>query len=204
MSRTSANLDTFTQVKTLTKALQGLALSALLFMGKTHASEHAKQVHYIEPVMMGIVAGNIDIGTLAFGYERKLGAGPLSLLVNLHGGYFESDYDYEAEKEYAFGLGLGLRRYFTTAFSGSYITGQSDYIQGYQRQPEYNWNPVTNVGATENVVSHPMLSVTQVSIGYKWQWKYLALDLSIGGAFYLNDDEAYTMLIAGVNVGAPF
>lgn len=186
------------------KARLAFAFAVFLFIGKTPASEPAKQVLYIEPVMMGIVGSNTDIGTLVFGYERKLGAGPLSLLVNLHGGYSESNDDYDNHKEFAYGLGLGLRRYFTTAFTGSYVTGQSDYIQGYQRQPEYSWDLITGISSNETVVSNPMLSVTQVSIGYKWQWKYLALDLSIGGAFYLNEDEAYTMLIGGVNVGAPF
>lgn len=204
MIRTSPIPAAFTPEATLAKALQAVALAAFLFVGKAQAAEPAKQVLYIEPVMMGIVAGNTDIGTLAFGYERQLGAGPLSLLVNLHGGYSESNDDYEANKEFAYGLGLGLRRYFSSAFSGSYLTGQSDYIQGYQRQPESLWDPMTQISSTEIMVNHPMLSVTQVSIGYKWQWKYLAFDLSIGGAFYLNEDEAYTMLIAGVNVGAPF
>jgi hypothetical protein len=48
------------------------------------------------------------------------------------------------------------------------------------------------------------LSMTQLSYGYKWMWKQVVLDLSLGGAFYANQKEKYTGFIGAANIGIPF
>jgi hypothetical protein len=104
-------------------------------------------------------------------------------------------------------MGLGLRKYFGTSFSGSYLTGQSDLL----RYQDYEYAPGTVDQNGNWVFPDPrerafeeILSVSQLAYGYKWDWRQFTLDLSIGGAFYAKEDEKYTSLIGGVNIGFPF
>jgi hypothetical protein len=181
------------------------------------APDH-NQVLYLEPMAMILVSSYMTLNTQIFsmGYERRLGSGPASLLVNLHGGYSEEDnnYDGHPRTDYAIGFGLGFRRYIGDAFSGSYLTVQSDYIRGEKWGTQYNYNPSPIYDQLGNSIYQPyptepfsekqFLSMSQISYGYKFQWKYIVVDLSLGGAFYLTQDEAKTNLIGGANLGVPF
>jgi hypothetical protein len=184
-------------------------LAAVLALGlalPAWAEENqAKQVVYIEPVAMIITSAVTDLGAVSLGYERKLGTGPFAALFNLHVGYDATTYENARnDTSLAYGAGFGLRRYFSRAFSGSYATGQTDLIMGYISEPDWSWDPISGQSSEKQNVEEPLLSITQLSIGYKWQWKYLAVDASIGGALYIHTPETYTMLIGALNIGAPF
>ncbi len=171
------------------------------------------QVLYIEPVTMWIIYNDDDINVFSLGYERLLGRG-WSLLLNFHGNYYSdkgSDNDYYTE-EHAEGIGLGLRRYIAGGFSGSYLTLQSDYINSERSGKVYNysggyydqfgnWVYAPSGGATFH--EYPHLWLTQFSCGYKWQMKYLVIDMSVGGAAYVGA-EIYTGLTTSGSIGLPF
>jgi hypothetical protein len=160
---------------------------------------------YVSPVAMLIYSGISDITVISGAYEHRLTQTGYSLFVPVHAAYRED----ETEFRYALGMGLGLRKYFGTSFSGSYLTGQSDLMQ-YRT---YKWDypgaytdangmrvyPPSSYRPSENLIS-----ITQLAYGYKWDWSQFTLDLSLGGAFYAKEDEKYTNLIAGANLGFPF
>ncbi|MDB5049728.1 MAG: hypothetical protein JWO30_2799 [Fibrobacteres bacterium] len=151
---------------------------------------------FASPVTMIVNTGFLDFPVISIAYERSLSETGYSLFIPMHGGYLEN----QDEKDVAIGAGIGLRKYFGTAFTGSYITGQSDFIKSYTRRMEYNYNNSTDL----SVERDDFLSITQLSFGYKWGWREFTLDLSGGGAFYAQDAEKATNFIAAANVGFPF
>jgi hypothetical protein len=164
-----------------------------------------RHVVYIEPLAMSTIGSFFETLVLSLGYEHKLGQGPFAVLLNLHGGYEErKEYDDFVDRDYAYGLGVGLRRYIGSAFEGSYILGQTDYVYGGSRNSYYEYYPTTGSTPYTTDEKHQYLSLTQVGIGYKWMWTYFALDLSLGGAFFMSTEEKYTRLTVGFNLGAPF
>jgi hypothetical protein len=160
---------------------------------------------------MGILSGNLGFPIISIAYEHSLTDKGLALFIPLHGGYLED----RSTKSYAGGLGLGFRKYIGETFSGSYLTAQSDYVRGedfqnggYWEYPQYDPNnpyakPMVWVEGTDTR-EEIFLSMTQLSYGYKWMWKQVVLDLSLGGAFYANQKEKYTGFIGAANIGIPF
>ena len=177
-------------------------LSAFTFAG-AEENVHTNAV-YASPLSMIVYSSITDIAVISAAYEHRLSRSGYSLFVPLHAAYREN----ETELRYALGMGLGLRKYFGTSFSGSYLTGQTDLTRYqtsvYEDAPAYmdqngNWIYTSSDRRVEQ-----FLSITQVAYGYKWDWRQFTLDLSLGGAFYAKDDEKYTSLIGGVNIGFPF
>lgn len=172
------------------------------------------QVLYIEPITMWVIAVSSDIDVFSLGYERTLGERGWSMLLNFHGNYYSnrgSGEEYYTD-EHAEGIGLGLRRYITGGFSGSYLTLQSDYINNERSGKAYNysygyydqfgnWVNGSQVDGTFHEYRH--LWLTQFSCGYKWQMKYLVVDMSIGGAAYVGS-EIFTNLTTSASIGLPF
>ncbi len=89
---------------------------------------------------------------------------------------------------------------------------QSDYINNERKGKSYayyggyydtngNWVYGNNGGEAFHELRH--LWFTQFSCGYKWQMKYLVIDLSVGGAAYVGS-EIYTGLTTSASLGLPF
>jgi|GEM_PF-4617897 len=163
------------------------------------------QTLFIEPVSMWIISGVGDMDVISLGYEKRLGAGPWSVLGQLHGGYNRNgrpDEDFYS-KDYAVGTGLGIRRYIGALFDGAYLTGQVDYVRGESWDMEYfGFTETTNPYGL--VHRNRSLFMGQFSCGYKFAWKFFVLDLAVGGALYRTPDEIYTYPILGGNLGLPF
>lgn len=183
-----------------------LALSLLCAFAYAGAEEtgHTNAV-YASPVAMIIFSGISDNTVISGAYEHRLTRTGYSLFVPLHAAYREN----ETELRYALGMGLGLRKYFGTSFSGSYLTGQSDLMRYQTYEWEYpapylDQNGMYVYPQSYNHRIERVVSITQLAYGYKWDWRQFTLDLNIGGAFYAKEDEKYTNLIAGVNLGFPF
>ena len=179
-------------------------LSAFAYGGET--PDLNRNAIFASPVTMIVNSGMLDYPVISIAYERCLTDAGVSAFIPLHAGYTEN----ENEKDIAFGSGLGVRKYFGRAFSGTYLTVQSDYIKSYVRRNEYtynngfdsNGNPLPGTYAPK--VTRDYLSISQLSFGYKWAWRQFTLDLSGGGAFYAQDKDKYTNFIASANVGFPF
>ncbi len=160
---------------------------------------------YASPITMAITSGELGLPVISIGYEHSLTDHGLAIFIPIHAGYTEDN----SSRTFAFGAGLGLRKYIGASFSGSYLTAQSDYLQGEDRSSGsyYQYNPATNqevLISGKDRVQNIFLSVTQLSYGYKWMWKQVALDLSLGGAFYANKDGKNTSFIGSANIGIPF
>lgn len=161
---------------------------------------------FASPVTMIVNSGMLDYPVISIAYERSLTDAGVSVFIPLHAGYTEN----VDEKDIAFGSGLGLRKYFGRAFSGTYLTVQSDYLKSYVRRNDYvynngfdlNGNPIAPTYTPR--ITRDYLSISQLSFGYKWAWRQFTLDLSGGGAFYAQDKDKYTNFIASANMGFPF
>ena len=154
------------------------------------------------PMAMIVNSGMLGYPIISLAYERSLSEQGLSLFIPIHAGYLEDEY----EKDFALGAGAGLRKYFGHAFSGSYITGQTDYIVSdvEKKQSYYSYSTPAVEPYEYTSKTRDYLSITQISFGYKWSWAQFTLDLNGGGAFYAQDKEKYTNFIANANVGFPF
>jgi hypothetical protein len=166
---------------------------------------------YATPVTMGITSSQMGFPIISIAFEHSLTDRGLALFIPLHAGYLED----RNAKQYAAGLGLGFRKYIGESFSGSYLTAQSDYVRGedirdggYWEYPQYDPNnPYYRPGvwvSGARIRNGISLSISQLSYGYKWMWKQVVLDLSLGGAFYANQDEKFTGFIGAANIGIPF
>ncbi len=170
-----------------------------------------KSAVYATPATMVITSTQLGFPIISLAYEHSLTNRGLALFIPMHGGYLENSYT----KQFAYGLGIGLRRYIGESFSGSYLTAQSDFIKGEDDNNGGHWeyltpDPATGTNPREVWIDGTQprkeiyLSMSQVSYGYKWMWKQVALDLSLGGAFYANQDEKFTGFIGAANIGIPF
>ncbi len=186
------------------KSSLAIALLSAFAFAEAEDNGHTNAV-YASPVSMIIYSSITDLTMISGAYEHRLSQSGYSLFIPVNAAYRED----KDQTEYAFGLGLGLRKYFGTSFSGSYLTAQTDLMR-YQTYEYVYQNPyqdengmwVYPPSGDQRVESY--LSISQVAYGYKWDWRQFTLDLTIGGAFYAKDDEKYTSLIGGVNLGFPF
>ena len=185
--------------------------SLTVFIAHAHElGNNRKSALYATPVTMGITSAHLGFPIISIAYEHSLTEKGLAIFIPLHGGYLEDRY----AKQYAGGLGLGFRKYIGESFSGSYLTAQTDYVQGESINNGGHWDspydPISGLYRKEQWVSgietskEIFLSISQLSYGYKWMWKQVALDLSLGGAFYANQDEKFTNFIGAANIGIPF
>jgi hypothetical protein len=172
-----------------------LALISALAHGET-APDMNRNAIFASPVTMIVNSSILEFPIISIAYERSLSETGYSVFIPMHAGYLEDQY----EKDVAIGAGLGVRKYFGHAFTGSYVTGQSDYIKSYTRRIEYDYS----LSIDRSVTNNDYQSTTQLSFGYKWGWRQFTLDLNGGGAFYAKDTEKYTNFIASANVGFPF
>ncbi len=167
-------------------ALIGLAASA----SRAEPEPENRNAIFIAPLTMIIAGSSLEFPVVSMSYERMLGRG-YSLYLPFHGGYYDSE---DEKATWAVGFGGGLRKYIGRPFSGSYFTFQ--YDQFLTNQESNDWN--TNGSVDES------LAFFQLSYGYKFQWSQFALDLGIGGAFYITETEKFTRPITAVNIGFPF
>lgn len=169
-------------------ALIGLAVST----SRAETEPENRNAVFIAPMTMLIAGTSLEFPVVSMSYERLLGRG-YSLYLPVHGGYYDSEGE---EGIWAVGFGGGLRKYIGRPFSGSYFTLQYDQILSNQEADDWDWDSDGSVDES--------LAFVQLSYGYKFQWLQFALDLGIGGAFYITESEKYTRPITAVNVGFPF
>ncbi len=183
------------------KFIRVLAVVAC-FLSYSKAQEVNKphNVLYFQPVLTLITSSFSDSRVISIAYERQLGENGLSFFIPIHGAYFEE----KQENFFALGSGLGLRKYIGYAFQGSYFTLQSDYIKYGGNRPRCSEISNYYCDTFTYPYSNDFLSITQLSFGYKWMWKVISLDLSMGGAFYAQEDYKHTSVIGAANVGFPF
>jgi len=160
---------------------------------------------YVSPISMIAYSGITDATVISVAYEHRLTTTGYSLFVPLHAAYKEN----RDETRYALGAGLGLRKYFGTSFSGTYFTAQSDLVRYQTYDIEYLPYVLGPDGMYTGgqSIGHPIesfVSVSQVALGYKWDWSQFTLDLNFGAAFYAKKDEKNTNVIGAVNLGFPF